>query len=60
MNHAALLIVTKLCHLLMKPSEPQGDENTSLVDPFAEIQKYTDNIKFDSSGEISEACVKII
>jgi hypothetical protein len=35
---------------LLKLFELLGDENTSMVDTFAEIQKYTDSIKFDTTG----------
>jgi hypothetical protein len=43
-----------LSNVLLKLFELLGDENTSLVDTFAEIQKYTDTIKFDTSGELSQ------
>ena len=42
-----------LSKIFFKLFELLGDENMSLVDTFAEIQKYTDSIKFDTSGEQS-------
>ena len=42
-----------LSKIFLKLFELLGDENMSLVDTFAEIQKYTDSIKFDTSGEQS-------